>query len=57
MQIDAHPGAPQLFATLMRRTEIAPELLPLLAEPARNALQVGIGCGMFPRSFRLGMWY
>lgn len=38
-QPHAHPRAPQLFATLLRQSGVAPGLLPLLAEPARQALQ------------------
>ena len=40
--LGAHPRAPQLLAALLRKAGVAPQLLPLLAEPARAALQV---CG------------
>lgn len=37
-QLDAHPRAPQLFTALLQQAGVAPELLPLLAEPARGAV-------------------
>lgn len=40
LQLDAYPRAPQLFTALLQQAGVAPELLPLLAEPARNAVQV-----------------
>ena len=39
-QLDRHPRAPHLLAALMHKAGVAPELLPLLAEPARAAVQV-----------------
>jgi len=42
VQLDAYPRAPQLFTALLQQAGVAPELLPLLAEPARNAVQVGV---------------
>ena len=41
LQLDAYPQAPQLFTALLQQAGVAPQLLPLLAEPARNAVQVG----------------
>ncbi|GAB4823772.1 hypothetical protein N2152v2_010818 [Parachlorella kessleri] len=38
-QLERHPRAPQLLAVLMHKAGVAPELLPLLAEPARAAVQ------------------
>jgi hypothetical protein len=38
-QLEAHPRAPQMLAALLRKAGAGPELLPLLAEPARAALQ------------------
>ena len=40
MQLDAYPRAPMLFTALLQQAELAPHLLPLLAEPARSAVQV-----------------
>ncbi|KAK9915923.1 hypothetical protein WJX75_006066 [Coccomyxa subellipsoidea] len=37
--LDNHPRAPYLFAGLLLRAGVAPALLPLLAEPARAAVQ------------------
>lgn len=36
--LHTHPHAPQLFAALLRHTGAAPQLLSLLAEPARAAI-------------------
>ncbi|KAL4440079.1 hypothetical protein ABPG75_003080 [Micractinium tetrahymenae] len=41
-QLEAHPRAPQLFSALLQQAGVAPELLPLLVEPARSAIQ-GVG--------------
>lgn len=41
----SHPRAPHLLAALLRKAGVVPELLPLLAEPARSAIKVGwFGC-------------
>ncbi|CAG9461988.1 unnamed protein product [Pedinophyceae sp. YPF-701] len=37
--LDAHPRAPRLLASLLRRTGAAPDILPLLAEPAAAAFK------------------
>lgn len=37
--IDEHPRAPQLFAAVLQNAGVAPELLPMLAEPAQRALK------------------
>lgn len=50
LQLDAYPRAPQLFTALLQQAGVAPQLLPLLAEPARSAIQVRCP----PRSSR---WY
>lgn len=46
---DKHPRAPQLFAALLKEGGVAPGLIPLLAEPARRALQ---GTSIIARSRR-----
>lgn len=43
LQLEAHPQAPQLFTALLQQAGVAPQLLPLLAEPAVNAVQVNAG--------------
>lgn len=55
MQLERYPRAPHLLAVLMRKAGMAPELLPLLAEPARAAVQVSSwggagGASVGPRS-------
>jgi hypothetical protein len=37
--LEHHPRAPHMLAALLRKARCGPELLPLLAEPARAALQ------------------
>ncbi len=44
----AHPRAPHLLATLLRRSRVAPQLLPLMAEPLRRALQVRAAASQHP---------
>lgn len=42
-----HPRAAQLLAALLQRCGVAPELLPMMAEPLRGAIAVGVAflCG------------
>ena len=42
LQLDMHPRAPQLFTALLQHTGVESQLVPLLAEPARSAVQVSL---------------
>ncbi|CAD7698395.1 unnamed protein product [Ostreobium quekettii] len=50
--IDRHPRAPFLFAALFKQAGVAPELLPLMAEPARLAFK-----GLSIMSRHVTPWY
>ncbi len=52
--LQRHPRAPQLLAALLRRAGVAPELLPLMAEPLQRALQVGAGTAGVRKGRRAG---
>jgi hypothetical protein len=47
--VSMHPRAPRLLAALLRHAGVAPEVMPLLAEPARASLKVGLSGQLMPQ--------